>query len=221
MCGRATLTVPSFEELARLLGVPYDAELAARYRPRFNMAPSDEHWIVAPFGSTARSLLPAKWGLSIGPKRLPNVRGEHAHKQLKNFAHARCLVPVDGFFEWSGDKGARVPHWFHPAQPHSLLLLAGVYGEGPEGFDFTVLTTKPNAAVAKVHDRMPVVIPTELADQWLRGDQDEALSLVKPAPDDLLVDTVVSTRANSARNDDPECLLPPTDAEAPRQRKLF
>jgi len=221
MCGRFTLTMPDFDELARLLGVSYDTRLAARYRRRYNVAPSDAHWIVTPEGETGRTILPAQWG--YGSKKLPVVRGELAPRQFKRaFGSGRCLVPADGFFEWTGEKGARVPHWFHPAAPNGLILLAGLCSEGPEGFGFTLLTTQPNGTVKPVHDRMPVLIPFDKADRWLRGDNDEAFAFIRPAPDDLLVDTVVSNRVNSARNDDPECLAPANDAAPPpKQGRLF
>lgn len=228
MCGRFTLTLPDFEELARLLGVEPDAQLAARYRPRYNVAPSDAHWILAePAG---KALLPARWG--HGAKKLPLLRSEGAAKR-KAFADRRCVVPTDGFFEWTGEKGARKPHWFHPTPQArakgGLLLLAGLYGEGPEGFDFAILTTGANDTVRPIHDRMPVVIAAGDVDRWLHGSTDDAASLLAPAPADLLVDTAVGTRVNSARNDDPSCLLPETqrdDARGPveaalGQRKLF
>lgn len=224
MCGRFTLTMADFDELARLLGVTYDARLAARYRRRYNVAPSDAHWIVAADEASGRTILPARWG--YGSKKLPLVRGEMAPRQFKDaFGSRRVLVPADGFFEWTGEKGSRIPHWFHPVQrvadPKRLLLLGAIGGEGPEGFDFALLTTQPNATVKPIHDRMPVIIPFDKADRWLRGGNDEAIALVKPAPDDLLVDTVVSSRVNSARNDDEECLVPATPAESPAQRRLF
>jgi putative SOS response-associated peptidase YedK len=230
MCGRFTLTMPDFDELARLLGVSYDARLAARYRRRYNIAPTDAHWIVTPEGDVGRTILPAHWG--YGSKKFPLVRGEQAPKQLaRAFDGGRCLVPADGFFEWTGEKGARVPHWFHPRQregvaregaaPNGLILMAGLYSEGAEGFGFTLLTTQPNATVKPVHDRMPVLIPFANADRWLRGDRAEATALVKPAPDDLLVDTTVSSRVNSSRNDDPECLTPASESESPQQGRLF
>ncbi len=229
MCGRVTLPRPGFEELARLLGVEPDPELAARYRPRYNGAPTDAPWILAePAG---RALLPARWG--HGAKKLPLLRSEAAAKR-KAFADRRCIVPTDGFFEWTGAKGARKPHWFHAAPRSSaaggLILLAGLYGESPDGFDFAILTTGANDVVRPIHDRMPVVIGAPDVDRWLHGPVDDAASLLVPAPPELLVDTAVGTRVNSARNDDPECLLPEArhdDAPArpsgpgPDQRKLF
>jgi putative SOS response-associated peptidase YedK len=128
------------------------------------------------------------------------------------------VIPVDGFYEWHGEKGARVPHWFHPAaEKKAPMLLAGLYHEGENGFDFAILTTAANAVVRPVHDRMPVVIDKGQLDTWLRGETSEAVPLLAPAPDALLVDTEVSKYVNAAKNDDEQCILPaPTT-----QEKLF
>ena len=89
MCGRFNLTIPDFEQLAKLLGVHYDAQLGARYRPRYNVPPSDQHWIVAEPANDTRAILPARWG--FGVKKLPLARGE-AHRQEQGshpHGHAR------------------------------------------------------------------------------------------------------------------------------------
>jgi len=218
MCGRFALTIGDFEQLARLLGVEPDPRLAAQYRPRFNVPPSDQHWIVTPKGDHTRALLPARWGL--GEKKLPLIRGS-PNLLRGSFADRRCVIPTSGFFEWEGEKGARRPHWFHPADPNALVLLGAVYGEGPKGFDFAIITTAANDTVARVHDRMPVVVPDEELDRWLRGEADEAAMLIRPAPPKMLVDTEVSARLNNARNDDAACLEAAVQLATPDQRKLF
>jgi putative SOS response-associated peptidase YedK len=218
MCGRFNLTIPDFAELARLLGVEYDARLASRYRRRYNVPPSDQHWIVAEPQNNARAILPARWG--YGVKKLPLARGETVSTQnlfRGAFAERRCLVPTTGFFEWEGAKGARKPHWFHRPDPSELVLLAGIYGEGPHGFDFAIVTTTSNETVRPIHDRMPVIVPLAEAEHWLRAGPSQAREMIKPAPGDGLIDTAVSTRLNAAVNDDEACLEPVSDT----QRKLF
>jgi putative SOS response-associated peptidase YedK len=217
MCGRFSLSIPDFHELVDALGVAYDEEMARRYRPRWNVPPSDQHWIVTS-DSGSRVLLPAKWG--YGEKKMPLARSESVAKGAfkSAFASRRCVVPVDGFYEWHGEKGARVPHWFHPAaEKRAPMLLAGLYHEGGQGFDFAILTTAANAVVRPVHDRMPVVIEKSKLDAWLRGEASEAVPLLAPAPDALLVDTAVSRYVNAAKNDDEQCIVP---APSP-QEKLF
>jgi putative SOS response-associated peptidase YedK len=71
-----------------------------------------------------------------------------------------------------------------------------------------VLTTRPSQPVARVHDRMPVVVPVGSLDRWLAGSAAEAATLIGPAPDDALVATLVSKHVNNVRNDDASCVAP-------------
>lgn len=209
MCGRFTLTIADFEQLVGLLGVEADMRLAERYRRRFNVPPSDSHWIVTPLGDSKRTILPARWG--FGRLKLPLARGESVttNNLFKGaFAEHRCVVPTTGFFEWTGAKGAREPHWFHARDPEALVLLGGLYREGEEGFDFAIVTTAANETVRPIHDRMPVVVAEQDIDRWLRGA--DAKELIRPAPDGALIDTEVSKRVNAAVNDDEGCLEPIT-----------
>ena len=75
---------------------------------------------------------------------------------------------------------------------------------------FTIITTSPNDLIAPIHDRMPVIVPSDTADDWLfRGnDATTVMPLLEAAPSDYLVATAVSPRVNSVRNDDPACLEP-------------
>jgi putative SOS response-associated peptidase YedK len=224
MCGRFTLTYRERQRLAIELGVPVDQIPEEDYRARYNIAPTDPHWIVR-LRYEDRQLLPAKWGLintwAKDAKRAAaqiNARGDTLTK-LPAFREAfhkrRCAVPADGFFEWIGAKQARQPVWFHRPDG-KLVMFAGLYESwqprpGEWERTFTIVTTTPNSLVASVHDRMPVILPDESIDAWLDPwqEDDEALTrLLIPAPDDFLVRTLVSARANSVKNDDPACLEP-------------
>ena len=226
MCGRFTLTYRERERLAFELGVPIEELPAEVYGPRFNVAPTDAHWIVR-LRYEERELRPARWGLvnswAKDAKRAAlqiNARAETLHRLppfREAFRKRRCLVPADGFFEWVGSGAARQPIWFHRADG-GLLLFASLYESWqpqPEQWQrtFTIVTTGPNSVVAPVHDRMPVIIPEAAADEWLdpRQEDVEALGrLLVAAPDDLLVPTPVSQRVNSVKNDDAACLEPVT-----------
>lgn len=87
-----------------------------------------------------------------------------------------------------------------------VFFLAGVV-EIPKDAPpaFAVLTTKPNAIVSPVHDRMPVVLPPPVWGDWLDGAGEDALG---PAPEKFLKATAVSPRVNSPKNDDPSLLEP-------------
>ncbi len=219
MCGRFTLSRRDAAQLALELGV--DPESLRDYRPRYNIAPTDQHWIVR-VKREDRELLPATWGLvnswAKDKKRAAaqiNARAETLASRptfKEAFKERRCVVPADGFFEWIGPKTARQPIWFHRADG-GLILFAGLYEYWPSGPDefertFTIVTTDANEVVGRVHDRMPVILDEERADAWMLPNQygDRLQELLAPVRDDLLVATPVSPRANSVKNDDPGVL---------------
>ena len=216
MCGRFTLTVATFDELCALLGVPPDVDAAAVFRPRYNVAPTDTHIILCEDGR--RHLAPAVWGL--GEKPQINARSETADSRptfRTAFARTRCVVPTDGFFEWTAD---RQPLWFH-RKDGGLLLMAGLYERDRDQLRFTILTTAANDLVAPVHDRMPASLAPEQLDAWLgRTPPGKLRALLKPAPTEWLIATEVSPRVNSVANDDPACLEPPSP-KTPKQLRLF
>jgi putative SOS response-associated peptidase YedK len=239
MCGRFTLTRKDFEELAGTLDAEARPEYAALYRPRYNIAPTDQHWLLRQ-KQEQRQLLPAKWGLvnawakdAKGAARQINARAETAlnSRAFRDaFVERRCAVPADGFFEWAGTKEARQPIWFHPPSG-DLLLFAGLYESwlDPDTSEwqrtFTILTTAANETVAPVHDRMPVILPPDGVEEWLfvpsqdRERHAQALAaLLRPAAPGALVATEVSRRVNSVANDDEACLAQTNDREVVAER---
>ena len=222
MCGRFTITRRDGNSLAAELGVPADS--LVDYRPRYNVAPTQAHFIVR-IKYENREVIPATWGLvRTGSKdasaaaKYINARSETVDTRpvfRDAFEKRRCVVPADGFFEWTGPKTARQPTWFH-REDSRLLLFAGLYEAWQKERDvwettFTILTTAANAVLASYHDRMPVILADRDADDWMdpRAPAPRALKrLLVPAPDDLLMATPVSPDVNSVDNDSPELLRP-------------
>ena len=180
MCGRFTLSRQDRVSLARELGVPLGQLPEDSYRPRYNIAPTNRHWIMR-MEYEDRELLRARWGLinnwakdaKIGYRQI-NARAETLDKRPAfrgAFKKRRCVVPADGFFEWTGPKSARQPIWFHRPDG-SLLLFAGLYESWqrePGAWEptFAIITTDANATLEPVHDRMPVILPEEVVDEPL------------------------------------------------------
>ena len=223
MCGRITLT-SSARELAEQFELEPGLELAP-LEPRFNVAPSQDIATVRQDRDGRRVLKVERWGLvphwakdpAIG-NRLINARAESVATKpafRDAFRSRRCVVPADGFYEWSGRGAERRPYIFRRPD-RAMIGIAGLYerwiGEGGEVVDScTLITTEANATLASFHDRMPVILAPSDYKRWLdRGQEDpEALtSLLSPCPPDWLEASPVSTRINNPRNDDPECLVP-------------
>ena len=222
MCGRFTITRRDGNSLAAELGVPADS--FADYRPRYNVAPTQKHFIVR-IKYENREVIPATWGLvrsgskdaSMAAKCI-NARSEtiEARSAFRDAFHKRrCVVPADGFFEWTGPKTARQPTWFH-REDSGLLLFAGLYEAwqkeaGVWETTFTILTTTANTLLASYHDRMPVILADREADDWMdpRAPAPRALKrFLVPAPADLLIATPVSPEVNNVDNDSPDLLAP-------------
>src|SRR5580704_1367555 len=134
MCGRFGLGREA-PKVAHLLGIS-EADLSF-HRPRYNIAPTQEHFVV--ISEYERRKVPrANWGLvnasandSSRAAQCINAMAEtiEVKASFRNaFRKRRCIVPADGFYEWTGPKQERRPIWFHP-QDGRLLLFAGLYEE--------------------------------------------------------------------------------------------
>jgi len=220
VCGRFTITRRDGNSLAAELGVPADSFVD--YRPRYNVAPTQPHFIVR-IKYENREVIPATWGLiksgskdaSMAAKTI-NARSETVDTRgafRDAFQKRRCVVPADGFFEWTGPKAARQPTWFH-REDSGLILFAGLYEawqkeQGVWQTTFTILTTSANALLESYHDRMPVILADRDAADWMdpRAPDPHALKrLLGPAPAGLLIANPVSPDVNNVDNDSPELL---------------
>jgi len=196
------------------------------FPPRPHVAPGQPIGVVRMENGERRFAL-VRWGFipswqkEIKPGRLLiNARGETVLEK-PSFRNAmrrrRCLVPADGFYEWKGETGHKTAHLI--ARPdHGLFAFGGLWEPwmGPDGSEIetgVLMTIAPNAEVAAIHDRMPVIIAPEDYDTWLSGEVEDAARLIRPAPDGsfTVTPTVIARRGP-----------PPGDAPAPpSQLKLL
>ncbi|MGO9657472.1 MAG: SOS response-associated peptidase, partial [Acidimicrobiales bacterium] len=195
----------------------------------WNVAPTQPVYAVAKSSGGARRLRALRWGLvpswAKDPRvgsRLINARAETLAKRpaFRSLVPARrALVPVSGFYEWRrpalGGRAGAQPFYFHRADDWPLVL-AGLWdlwldAEGRPLRTCTIITTPANATMAPVHHRMPVVVPADAWEEWLRPEPlrpGRLSELLAPAPDDLLDAHPVTTAVNKAGNDGPELVLP-------------
>ena len=220
MCGRYVSATPP-DQIATYFGTHEpEASLPASY----NVAPTNDVYAVLADGGV-RHLDAFHWGLiplwakeaKIGSKMI-NARAETlAEKSAfkSAFKKRRCLIPADGFYEWRKNaadpkKGKKQPFFIHRPDGETYAF-AGLWEvwRGPERDQeplrsCTIITTTPNDAMAEIHDRMPVILPSSAWDVWLDRENDDLDLLGKllvPSAPALITMHPVSTQVNNVRND--------------------
>ena len=219
MCGRFTQTATP-EHIAhafRLLDLPL---LATRY----NIAPSQLIAAVRIDPETSiRRLVMLRWGLipswtkdpKSGPQSI-NAKSETVAEKpsfRSAFKRRRCLVVTTGFYEWQPQGQTKQPMWigFPDRRPFAF---AGLWerwqpAEGDPIESCTILTTGPNTLMEPIHNRMPVILPSEAYDPWMDPtvqDTETLKPLLCPYHRNDLVAYPVSTLVNNPRNDVAQCL---------------
>jgi putative SOS response-associated peptidase YedK len=216
MCGRFAQRSPA-KKVAEKFKVEEVPPLAERY----NIAPTQAVLTIRE-ASAEREATLLKWGLvphwakdsAIGNK-LINARAETVAEKpsfREAFARRRCLVPVDGFYEWSRRGDRKRPFYFHMSDGEPFAV-AGLWerweGDGGPLETCTLLTTEANELLAPYHDRMPVIVKPEDYDLWLDTDvrRAELLQLLLcPYPHKEMSAYEVSPIVNSPSNDSPRCV---------------
>ncbi len=89
--------------------------------------------------------------------------------------HGRCLISATGYYEWTGERGAKQPHFIHPAGNDETLFFAGLASRWEDLLTCTILTRVGNDTTADLQHRMPVILDPEEGDAWLRGSDDLTL----------------------------------------------
>ncbi|WP_316526391.1 SOS response-associated peptidase [Kitasatospora brasiliensis] len=240
MCGRfAASSKP--EDLVELFDVEH-WEPAETLAPNWNVAPTDSAFVVLERlakerpARAVRQLRVLRWGL-VPPwsdsaetaVKMINARSDTVHEKpsyRQAFAARRCVLPVDGYYEWQtvpGERGrARKKPYFVSRADGAPLALAGLYEfwrdrAVPPGHPrawlvtFTVVTTDAEEALAPIHERMPLFLDRADWDEWLdpRLTEPEGLRrLLIPPPPGALVATPVDPAVGSIRNNGPELKEP-------------
>jgi putative SOS response-associated peptidase YedK len=216
MCGRYRLKDPK-RAFAWLEVVP-----SSDFLPRFNIAPTQRIPVVAAAGrleAMTWGILPA-WGKS---KALINARSEtiREKRSFKSaFTQRRCLLPADGFYEWS--RIGKRPHLF-TLRDDAPFAIAGIWEAGEELPRCCLLTTMANSILAPIHDRMPVIVRREDWPEWLTPAElpDPSFRrITAPYPPGEMTALPVSRLVNSARVDDSRCCDPVAPGQPPATVKI-
>jgi putative SOS response-associated peptidase YedK len=228
VCGRFVSTSPP-DEIAKYFGA---AEVDERLEgPNFNVAPTQDVYAVLENGGVRRvealhwGLIPfwakeAKVGNRMINARSDKVATSGAYKHA--FKKRRCIIPADGFYEWTKREGQskKQPYFIHRPDDEPIAF-AGLWevwrpdGSEDELVSCTIITGEPNDKMAEIHDRMPVMLPPDAWDTWLDQEvQDTGLlgKFLVPAPSSLITFHPVSTEVNNVRNQG-EHLLEPVELD--------
>ncbi len=219
MCGRSSLHDAPVSVLERFSLPP----VVPGFKPRYNIAPTQEQLTIFA-GDTGRAQLsPLRWGLvpawaqdrSIGA-RMINARSDTlATKDTWEslLRKRRCLVLADGYYEWTSTDKSRTPVFFHLAG-HRPFAMAGVWDrwekDGESLETCAIITTDANPLAAKFHHRMPVLLSLDGAEEWIdpATRTRRAVELMVPYKETDLECYEVSRFVNKPANDSPECIEP-------------
>jgi putative SOS response-associated peptidase YedK len=227
MCGRFTnrFTWRELYELYELYSLTDQDMASSNLQPKFNIAPTQTVPVVRS-NHSVRQLAMMRWGLvpsfakdlSAGSKCF-NARAETVAEKptfKRAFRQRRCLVPADGFYEWKAEGKAKQPY-FITLKERAPFAFAGLWeswrpnDKSNEVETFTIITTAPNAIVAPLHNRMPVILAREDWPLWLNEEPDSAnpvRALLRPFPDAQMTCWPVSRAVNQVANDTPELVEP-------------
>jgi putative SOS response-associated peptidase YedK len=213
MCGRFSRS-SSREVLAGEFGITTFVNVDLN--PRYNIAPSQTVEAIIRH-EEERRLGPMQWGFtSTGRKRPPiNARAETVTTLplfREAFRHRRCLVVADGFYEWQRAGRTKTPYFIHlrSGRPFGFAAIWSMHrtDDGVRLPTCAIVTCAPNELMAKIHDRMPVIVPPAARERWLDPESREAelRAVLVPPPSEALEAYAVSTLVNSPRNDSVECV---------------
>jgi len=220
MCGRKTLT-KDMQSIIEELAIE-EWENPDNYLPNYNIAPTQNSPILIDNGK--RIVKPMRWGLipswakdeKFGA-RMINARIETLTEKpsYRNLVSTnRCIVITDGYYEWKKVGNRKVPYYFK--NPNGdLFTMAGLYDtwKHPDGYmipSYTIITKDAQQDIATIHNRMPIILPQEHLDEWLKTERFSVSMVLDFAKNTnpILENYPVSPLVNSVKNNSPDCILP-------------
>ena len=238
MCGRFTRFTPVADIAETFSAIASPVQLAQSY----NVAPTQAIYVLQ--GIESRTVLEMRWGLvpswSADISRassMINARVESVHEKpsFRNLlARNRCVIPVNGYFEWksetvNGKSSSKQPYYFRPLNGSQychdgMLAIAGLWTSWGSGSDTyvscTALTTQASEQISAIHHRMPVLLDEQGIDVWLSEDAAVPIDEFAAVKDLRLDIHSGSKRVNGARIDD-SSLIDSEAIEEADPRTLF
>jgi len=219
MCGRFTQHL-SWKEIVDLYNITRDVP-ALNVRARFNFAPTQDGAACRLNEDGEREIVKLRWGLipfwakdeKIAYKTI-NARAETVAEKpafRAAFKSRRCLIPVNGWYEWKKDGKEKKPYLITRDEPFSFAGLWERWDKGEEPVEtFTIVTTQAADEIAELHGRMPVVVSEDRHSTWLdrEAEKDDLLGLLEAAVSTGFRYWPISKDVGSTKNDRADLLQP-------------
>lgn len=220
MCGRyAVYSNP--KEVAKIFAIKQSFNLEMSY----NVAPTENVSVICALPDGERVILSMRWGLVPGWQDSPNLASALINGRIEtldskpSFKQAalrrRCLIIADGFYEWRFiDQKRRQPYFIH-RNDNQPFGLAGIWekwvGEGTSLDSCCIITLDANEHLSPLHNRMPAIVKSVDYETWLdpkNQNWDHVKKLLTDEPHNDLIFHEVSTKVNSAKYKDEDCIKP-------------
>ena len=193
MCGR--FTIRDIQQIQDEYGLSIKAN--------FNVSPSQDVLVLTDRegGSTQPETM--RWHYSPTwakePMNLINARSETLREKPSFRMAERCLIIADGWYEWLREGESKQPYYFHMS--NKVFNFAGIYTEYQGVKGCAIITKEANEKLSKIHHRMPVMLKSNEARDWLKG-KDVFTSSLSERVEYYSVGKIV----NSPRNNDERCV---------------
>lgn len=219
MCGRFTL-YHSWSEVHDAFNLIRPVDVGRNVPPRYNIAPTQVVLFVSEIEEQRRLMEGRWWLVPFWAKEVPkwtlfNARSEDAYKKpafRESFKSKRCLIPADGFYEWTkAEDGGKDPHYiFLPG--HEPFAFAGLWATNDD-LDITsctILTTTAAKEIEHLHNRMPIILSRNTYDEWLNVNTsvEDARQLLGHNQGSELTSYRVSREVNSSKASSAELIKP-------------
>ncbi|MEE3170789.1 MAG: SOS response-associated peptidase [Pseudomonadota bacterium] len=216
MCGRFTFYTPPDTLILKFF--PEDMEVDGTFEPSYNIPPGTGIPMIRMSMNGNLIMAHSHWGFlpSWAGDKAPapiNARAETAatSKYFRDaFAHHRCLIPANGWYEWQQNKQGKIPHYITPANPEQdpAIFLAGLWTphEGDETTTCAIITEPASEHLKHIHDRQPVVLDPACLRDWLNPDitdRSHVRSVTHRLDPERLHAIPVSPEVNNPRHDSP------------------
>ncbi|MCY4649436.1 MAG: SOS response-associated peptidase [bacterium] len=198
--------------------------------PSWNVAPTDPVYAVRHRKGAIR-LETMRWGMI--PHWTPDLKTFHINARSetvaqnglfrKSLANRRCLIPADGFYEWTARSEGHIPYWSYRSD-RCPLAFAGLWSvrrhpaTGEWLVSCAIITGESQGPISAVHHRMPIALMPQYWDPWLDPNLDDPLTaqtlLISPDTAGWAIHPV-SRRVNKVANNDPSLIEPVTFPAAP------